>query len=106
MKKLVTSMFVMLLVMMVLPMAAQNIPTDPNVRIGTLENGMKYYIRHNGKPENKVDMQLAINAGSILEDDDQQGLAHFMEHMNFNGTKHFPVYRYQIWAALECLYVF
>lgn len=65
-------------------------PTDPNVRKGTLENGLTYYLRQNKKPENKVEMRLAINAGSILEDDDQLGLAHFMEHMNFNGTKHFP----------------
>ncbi len=51
---------------------------------------MTYYIKHNAKPENKVELRLVINAGSILEDDDQQGLAHFMEHMNFNGLKHFP----------------
>ncbi|MGK4567000.1 M16 family metallopeptidase [Flavobacterium sp. 3HN19-14] len=51
---------------------------------------MTYYIRKNGKPENKVSLRLVVNAGSILEDDDQQGLAHFMEHMNFNGTKRFP----------------
>ncbi|NPA43403.1 MAG: insulinase family protein [Chlorobi bacterium] len=66
------------------------IPTDPAVRIGKLPNGMTYYIRRNEKPENKVEMRLALNAGSVLEDDDQQGLAHFMEHMNFNGLKHFP----------------
>ena len=65
------------------------IPIDPNVRTGKLENGLTYYIRNNGKPEDKVVLRLAINAGSILEDDDQQGLAHFMEHMNFNGTKNF-----------------
>ena len=65
------------------------IPTDPNIRTGTLDNGLTYYIRNNGKPENKVVLRLAVNAGSILEDDDQQGLAHFMEHMNFNGTKNF-----------------
>jgi len=69
---------------------AQNIPTDPAVRIGTLSNGMKYYIKKNTLPEKKVDFRLAINAGSILEDDNQRGLAHFMEHMNFNGTKNFP----------------
>lgn len=69
---------------------AQNIPVDPSVRIGTLPNGMKYYIKKNVKPEKKVEMRLAINTGSILEDDNQQGLAHFMEHMNFNGTKNFP----------------
>lgn len=69
---------------------AQNIPTDPSVRIGTLSNGMKYYIKKNALPEKKVDFRLAINAGSILEDENQRGLAHFMEHMNFNGTKNFP----------------
>ncbi|MFA5555765.1 MAG: insulinase family protein [Flavobacteriaceae bacterium] len=66
------------------------IPLDPSVRSGKLKNGLTYYIKHNKKPENKVDLRLVINAGSILEDDDQQGLAHFMEHMCFNGTKNFP----------------
>jgi len=66
------------------------IPFDPNVKKGTLKNGLTYYIRKNAKPENKVDLRLIINAGSILENDDQQGLAHFMEHMCFNGTKRFP----------------
>ncbi|HYD90037.1 MAG TPA: pitrilysin family protein, partial [Flavobacterium sp.] len=63
---------------------------DPAVKTGKLKNGLTYYIRKNAKPENKVDLRLVINAGSILEDDDQQGLAHFMEHMCFNGTKRFP----------------
>lgn len=67
-----------------------NIPLDPSVRHGKLKNGLTYYIKQNKKPENKVDLRLVINAGSILEDDDQQGLAHFMEHMCFNGTKNFP----------------
>jgi zinc protease len=66
------------------------IPVSPNVKIGTLPNGLKYYIRYNAKPEKKVELRLAVNAGAILEDADQQGLAHFMEHMNFNGLKHFP----------------
>jgi len=65
------------------------IPVDPNVKMGVLENGLTYYIRNNGKPEDKVVLRLAVNAGSILEDEDQLGLAHFMEHMNFNGTKNF-----------------
>jgi zinc protease len=65
------------------------IPIDPNVKIGKLDNGLTYYIRNNGKPEDKVELRLAINAGSILENEDQQGLAHFVEHMNFNGTKNF-----------------
>lgn len=68
----------------------QAIPFDPNVKTGKLENGLTYYIKKNAKPEKKVDLRLVVNAGSILEDDDQQGLAHFMEHMCFNGTKRFP----------------
>ena len=66
------------------------LPVDPNVRIGKLENGLVYYVRKNNKPEKRIEIRLAVNAGSILENDDQQGLAHFMEHMNFNGTKTFP----------------
>lgn len=62
---------------------------DPAVRIGKLENGLTYYIRQNKKPEQKVELRLALNAGSINEDADQQGLAHMAEHMAFNGTKNF-----------------
>jgi zinc protease len=65
------------------------LPRDPNVVVGKLSNGLTYYIRTNKKPSNKVELRLAVKAGSILENDDQQGLAHFMEHMNFNGTKNF-----------------
>src|SRR5690606_1697393 len=65
------------------------LPIDPNVTVGQFENGLKYYIRTNKKPEKKVELRLVVNAGSILEDEDQLGLAHFMEHMNFNGTKNF-----------------
>jgi len=65
------------------------LPDDPDVVTGKLDNGLTYYIRNNHKPEKKVDLRLAVKAGSILENDDQQGLAHFMEHMNFNGTKNF-----------------
>ena len=68
----------------------QKVPNDPDVKIGTLENGLTYYIRHNAKPEKKVDLRLVLNAGSILENEKQLGLAHFMEHMVFNGTKTFP----------------
>lgn len=68
---------------------AEKIPTDPNVKIGKLDNGLTYYIRNNGKPEDKLELRLALKAGSILEDDSQQGIAHFIEHMNFNGTKNF-----------------
>jgi zinc protease len=65
------------------------IPVDKDVRIGKLDNGFTYYIRKNNKPEQRVELRLAVNAGSVLEEDDQQGLAHFVEHMAFNGTKHF-----------------
>ncbi|MGD2034009.1 MAG: insulinase family protein [Bacteroidales bacterium] len=67
----------------------QLLPVDEQVKIGKLDNGFTYYIRANQKPEKRVELRLAVNAGSILEDDDQQGLAHFCEHMCFNGTKHF-----------------
>ncbi len=66
------------------------IPFDSTVKTGKLENGLTYYIKKNAKPQNKVDLRLVVNAGSILEADDQQGLAHFIEHMCFNGTKRFP----------------
>lgn len=68
----------------------QKIPFDDSIKTGKLENGLTYYIKKNSKPANKVELRLVINAGSILEDEDQQGLAHFLEHMNFNGTKRFP----------------
>ena len=68
---------------------SEEIPFNPEVKKGVLENGLTYYIKNNGKPEDKVELRLVVNAGSILEDEDQRGLAHFMEHMNFNGTKNF-----------------
>ncbi len=66
------------------------IPLDPGVKKGKLANGLTYYIRKNVEPKDRAELRLAIKAGSILETDEQQGLAHFMEHMNFNGTKNFP----------------
>lgn len=66
------------------------IPLDPAIKIGKLPNGFTYYIRKNVEPKNRVQLYLANKVGSILENDDQQGLAHFMEHMGFNGTKNFP----------------
>jgi zinc protease len=69
---------------------AQTIPLDTAVRTGVLSNGFTYYIRHNEEPKNRVYLYLVNNVGSVLEDSNQQGLAHFMEHMNFNGTTHFP----------------
>ncbi len=65
------------------------LPLDPKVKHGKLANGFTYYIRKNQQPENRAEFRLVVNAGSLLEDDDQQGLDHFVEHMAFNGTKHF-----------------
>lgn len=65
------------------------IPLDSAVRHGTLPNGLRYYVRHNARPENRLELRLVVNAGSVLEDDDQKGLAHFVEHMLFNGTRRF-----------------
>jgi zinc protease len=70
--------------------AKAEIPFDNTVRTGVLENGLTYYVKQNGKPENFAEFRLVVNAGSILEDEDQQGLAHFLEHMAFNGTRNFP----------------
>ena len=71
-------------------LTAQLIPLDPLVRTGKLANGFTYYIRHNEEPKNRVVFYLANKVGSLMEDDDQRGLAHFTEHMSFNGTSHFP----------------
>lgn len=81
------------LAFLALPFTAQELsdqlPVNPYVKIGKLDNGVTYYAEQNPKPEDKLELRLVINAGSILEDEDQLGLAHFMEHMNFNGTKNF-----------------
>ena len=66
------------------------IPADPAVKIGKLSNRLTYYIRKNPKPEKKLELRLMVNAGSVLENNEQRGLAHFMEHMSFNGSKNFP----------------
>ncbi|MCK9254463.1 MAG: insulinase family protein [Bacteroidales bacterium] len=66
------------------------LPNDPNVITGTLENGLTYYIKSNKIPENRAEFTLAVKAGSVIEDEDQQGLAHFTEHMAFNGSTNFP----------------
>ena len=68
----------------------QELPKDPDVIFGVLENGMTYYIRHNETPKNRAEFTLIVRSGSIQEDEDQRGLAHFCEHMAFNGTKNFP----------------
>ncbi len=72
------------------PQPPPPLPIDPAVRTGKLSNGLRYLIRENKRPENRAELRLVVNAGSILEDRDQQGLAHFAEHMAFNGTANFP----------------
>ena len=67
----------------------ETLPLDPDIRTGKLQNGLTYYIKRNTEPRDRAELRLVVNAGSNLEDDDQRGLAHFLEHMLFNGTKHF-----------------
>jgi len=66
------------------------LPFDPAIATGKLPNGLTYFVRANKQPEHRAELRLVVNAGSVLEDDDQRGLAHFVEHMAFNGTKRFP----------------
>ena len=72
------------------PVAASDIPADANVRFGVLPNGMQYAILHNATPAGQASLRLRIDAGSLMENDNQRGLAHFMEHMAFNGTTNIP----------------
>lgn len=71
-------------------LAAQPIPIDPDFRIGRLDNGMTYYLYHNENPVGCADFYIAHNVGALQEEDNQNGLAHFLEHMAFNGTRHYP----------------
>ncbi|MBR6272751.1 MAG: insulinase family protein, partial [Bacteroidales bacterium] len=91
MKRIALSMF-MVLAMSLATMAQQAMPAplDPNVRQGKLDNGLTYLIRHNEKPAQRANFYIAQKVGSILEEEDQRGLAHFLEHMAFNGLEHFP----------------
>src|SRR5258706_1844117 len=69
---------------------ADQMPVDPEVLVGALPNGLRFYVRPNGKPARQAELRLVVKAGSVLEDDDQRGLAHLVEHMQFEGTVHFP----------------
>ena len=69
---------------------AQELPFDPELRIGKLDNGMTYYIRHNEQPKGRADMWLVQGTGSLVEEEDERGLAHFIEHIAFQGTLNFP----------------
>jgi zinc protease len=88
-KRLFQALILVLVLLFVGSVFEKKLPIDPKVTVGTLENGLKYYVRQNKQPENRAELRLVVNAGSILEDEDQQGLAHFVEHMAFNGTEHF-----------------
>lgn len=95
MKHLLRGLFIAVLLVccnfqLVLAQPMQALPVDKNVRIGKLDNGLTYYIRHNALPEKRVEFHIAQKVGSILEEPQQRGLAHFLEHMAFNGTKNFP----------------
>ena len=94
MKKLTTSLLMLLVGLFMLPTIAvaqqMPIPVDTTVRIGKLPNGLTYYIRHNEYPKGQAEFFIAQKVGSINEEDNQRGLAHFLEHMCFNGTKNFP----------------
>src|SRR5215510_5052013 len=79
----------------------QAIPIETQITAGKLQNGLQYYVRANKKPEKRAELRLVVKAGSVLEDDDQQGLAHFVEHMAFNGTEHFP--KHEIVSFIESL---
>jgi zinc protease len=68
----------------------QTVPVDPLITVGTLPNGLRYYVRENRQPQARAELRLVVKAGSVLEDDDQRGMAHFVEHMAFNGTTNFP----------------
>ena len=92
MKKLIASFFLLLFAVICLAQQQQLpiIPTDPQVLIGQLPNGMTYYIRKNSLPKERADFYIAQKVGSVIEEPNERGLAHFLEHMAFNGTTHFP----------------
>ena len=86
-------MFVVLAVLLLTANVRAQMPqqlSDPAVRVGKLPNGLTYYIRHNEYPKGQADFHIAQKVGAVQENEDQNGLAHFLEHMCFNGTKNFP----------------
>ena len=88
-RKLFVAVMMLMSTAAVMAQEMPKIPVDPDVRIGKLDNGLTYYIRHNAWPEQRAEFYIAQRVGSIQEDDNQRGLAHFLEHMAFNGSKHF-----------------
>ena len=79
------------------------IPLDPAIVTGRLDNGLAYFVRRNAEPPDRVELRLVVNAGSVLEEDDQRGLAHFVEHMAFNGTRRFEgeLVDYLEWIGMQ-----
>ena len=90
MKRIILIVAAMLAAIVAFGQQPQALTNDPEVKVGKLENGLTYYIRHNEKPAQRAEFYLATNVGAFQEEDDQEGLAHFLEHMCFNGTKNFP----------------
>ncbi|MDH8702082.1 zinc protease [Dysgonomonadaceae bacterium PH5-43] len=90
MKKILSSLCLALLVLTTQAQSIEQLPIDPKLRLGKLENGLTYYIRHNEYPKDRADFYIAHRVGATLEEDNQNGLAHFLEHMAFNGSTNFP----------------
>ena len=90
MKRIILTIAALIVAFAAFGQQPQPLPNDDAVLVGKLENGMTYYIRHNDKPAQRAEFYLATNVGAFQEEDDQEGLAHFLEHMCFNGTKNFP----------------
>ena len=105
-----------LMLLLTTTITAQNVETDKSFRQGKLANGMTYYIRHNAKEAGIADFYIAQRVGSILEEPRQRGLAHFLEHMAFNGSKnfrgtadspsivHWCGTRYKVWCQPKCIH--
>ena len=91
MKRIANRILIFISVLLIPGMiSGQNLTNDPSVKTGLLKNGFRYYIKRNVEPAGRATIYLANKAGSILENEEERGIAHFIEHMNFNGTKHFP----------------
>ncbi len=89
-KKYIAAVFMVLGLCVAAPGLNETIPFDPSIVTGQLENGLTYFIKHNEKPANRAELRLAVSIGSVDEEEDQRGLAHFLEHMCFNGTERYP----------------